>query len=71
MKFLADCEEIFAGGVYDTKFMSEFHAHSSASFLSYLYHKALYENTKKKSIMSNKHLNIEFSFNMTKLADFK
>lgn len=49
IKFLADLEEIFSAGVYDTKYIAEFHLHLNTSFLEYLYKKALYENTQKKS----------------------
>ena len=35
MKFVADVSEIFSGGIYDTKYISDFHVHSNASFLEY------------------------------------
>jgi len=57
MKFLADLEEIFSGGIFDTKYISEFHAHSNVSYLEYLYTKALYENTQ---IKTNTKLDVSF-----------
>lgn len=71
LKFLADLEEIFAGGLYDTKYIADFHAHSSASFLQYLYKKAVYENSQCKSYVSNKYIDVQFSFDQTLLADFR
>lgn len=70
IKFLADLEEIFSGGIYDTKFIAEFHYHSNASFLEYLYKKALYDNTQK--IKSLFYINVLFSLNevVLKLSDF-
>ena len=70
MKFLADVEEIFSGGLYDTKYIADFHEHSAASFLEYLYKKALYNNTQAKLSQSNKHLVLEFD-NSMRLSDFK
>ncbi len=71
IKFLADLEEIFIGGIYDTKYIAEFLAHSNASFLEYLYKRSLYENTQKKSNLAN--LNVFFDKNETifKLSDFQ
>lgn len=72
LKFLADMEEIFSGGIYDTKYIADFHAHSPASFLEYLYKKALYENSRNMSGTSNnKYTEVEFDFNSSKLDDFK
>ena len=71
LKFLADLEEMFPGGLYDTKYIADFHAHSSASFLQYLYKKALYENTKFKSFEANKYIDMEFAFDNSFLADFR
>ena len=74
MKFLADLEEIFSGGIFDTKYISEFHVHSSsASFLEYLYKKALYENTQLKT---NTKLDVSFfllanNSNSLQLSDFQ
>ena len=70
MKFLADVEEIFSGGLYDTKYIADFHEHSAASFLEYLYKKALYNNTQAKLSQSNKHLVLDFD-NSMRLSDFK
>lgn len=71
LKFLADLEEIFAGGVYDTKYIADFHAHSSASYLQYLYKKALYENCQMKANEKRKHVFLEFSLNQSYLKNFK
>ena len=69
IKFLADLEEIFIGGIFDTKYIAEFLAHSNASFLEYLYKRSLYENSQKKTNL----LNVYFDKNETifKLSDFK
>jgi hypothetical protein len=57
--------------LYDTKYISDFHAHSSASFLEYVYIKALHENTKLKSTSTSKHITVIFDFNLSTLDDFK
>jgi target of EGR1 protein 1 len=74
-KFVADLSEIFSGGVYDTKFISDFHDRSSASFLEYSFNMSLFENTlnKKKSKLGQKFVEMNFSFkNENKqLLDYK
>lgn len=70
-KFLADVEEIFGGGLYDTKYIADYHAHSSASFLDYLYQKALYENSQMKSNIQKKYVDLKFDFDSSSLADFE
>lgn len=37
--FVADCSEMFSGGLYDTKYISDFVTREQASFLSLLYRK--------------------------------
>jgi target of EGR1 protein 1 len=37
MKFVADLSDMFKGGVFDTKYIADYHAGSKASFLEYLY----------------------------------
>ncbi|XP_064604143.1 target of EGR1 protein 1-like isoform X2 [Liolophura sinensis] len=43
--FVSDISEIFEAGVYDTKYISEFVAHFPASYLDYVFHKSLRENS--------------------------
>ena len=69
MKFLADLAEIFSGGIFDTKYISEFHVHSSASFLEYLYKKALYENTQAKAKINVKFPSLD-GHKSVQLSDF-
>ncbi|KAJ3300154.1 Target of EGR1, member 1 (Nuclear) [Kappamyces sp. JEL0829] len=37
--FIADCHEMFAGGIYDTKYISDFVTREKASFLALLFRK--------------------------------
>ena len=37
--FLADVQDMFKGGVYDTKYISDYITREHTSFLSYLYRK--------------------------------
>lgn len=46
--FLADIQEMFAGGVFDTKYLSEFKLRLKASFLEYAF----------KKMQVNIHLNV-------------
>ena len=55
MKFMADVAEMFAAGLYDTKYMAEFYAHAPASFLEYLFKTCLHKNRRNKQHQQQQH----------------
>jgi target of EGR1 protein 1 len=75
MKFVADLDEIFSAGLYDTKYIADFHDHSPASFLEYLYKKALHLNSlkinKNNASTNCKYIEIEFVNKQSKLSEFR
>ena len=39
--FVADMHSLFAGGVYDTKYIADYHTRETATFLEYVFRKRL------------------------------
>ncbi|XP_077865432.1 target of EGR1 protein 1-like [Saccoglossus kowalevskii] len=57
--FLADLSEIFSGGLFDTKYIAEFHSRMSASYLEYVFRKSQRDNAVNQS-KGLKHVTIGF-----------
>lgn len=57
--FLADLSQMFSAGIYDTKYIVEFRARWSASFLEYTYRKSSLDN-KSRAARSLAHFDVIF-----------